>query len=176
MLSTKLLLAFGLLTAIVAQQCNMGDLGITDFSDKITVTNLSSGADAFVGVKTNHGQINFGISAGKARTAVALAATTYTVKVVGHTKVDVDLDAYKSQLQSLRSLLQDLTLDSSAPPDQILLALEQLAQVQSALEQLNGSTTVQSCSGRLVSGVTAQVTVTWTEGVDGTGFWVLACG
>ena len=116
MLSMKLLLAFGLLTGIVAQQCEMGDLGITDFSDKITVTNLSSGADAFVGVKTNHGQINFGIPAGKARTAIALEATTYTVKVVGHTHVDVDLDAYKGQLLSLRSLLQDLTLDFLGAP------------------------------------------------------------
>ena len=176
MLSMKLLLAFGLMTGIFVQQCDMGDLGVADFSNKITVTNLSSGADAFVGVKTNHGQVNFGISAGKSRTAIALAATTYTVKVVGHTNVDVDLDAYKTQLQSLRSMLQDLTLDSSAPPDQILLALEQLAQVQSALEQMNGSTTVQSCSGKLVSGVTTQVTVKWTEGVDGTGFWVLDCG
>ena len=176
MLSMKLLLAFGVMTGIVAQQCEMGDLGVADFSDKITVTNLSSGADAFVGVKTNHGQVNFGISAGKSRTAIALAANTYTVKVVGHTSVDVDLDYYKTQLQSLRSMLQDLTLDSSAPPDQIVLALQQLAQVQSALEQMNGSTTVQSCGGTLVSGVTTQVTVKWTEGVDGTGFWVLDCG
>jgi hypothetical protein len=176
MLSVKLLLAFGLMTGIVAQQCDVGDLGVADFSDKITVTNLSAGADAFVGVKTNHGQINFGISAGKARTAIALAATTYSVKVVGHTSVDVDLDYYKAQLVSLRSLLQDLTLDSSAPPDQLALALEQLTLVQSALQQMNGSTTVQSCSGKLVSGVTTQVTVKWTEGVDGTGFWVLDCG
>jgi hypothetical protein len=176
MFSMKLLLAFGVATGIVAQQCDVGDLGVADFSNRITVTNLSSGADAFVGVKTNHGQINYGISAGKSRTAIALAATRYTVKVVGHTKMDVDLDYYKTQLESLRSMLQDLTLDSSAPPDQILLAAEQLAQVQSALEQMNGSTTVQSCGGKLVIGETTQVTVKWTEGVDGTGFWVLDCG
>lgn len=176
MLSVKVLLAFGLLTGIFVEQCDVGDLVVEDFADTITVTNLSAEADAFVAVKTNHGQVSMGIAAGKARTASVLLATKYTVKVVGHTHADVDLDAYKAQLLSLRSLLQDLTLDSSAPPDQLVLALEQLTQVQSALAQMNGSTTVQSCGGRLVSGVTTQVTVTWTEGVDGTGFWVLDCG
>jgi hypothetical protein len=38
------------------------------------------------------------------------------------------------------------------------------------------SNVVQSCSGALVSGVTSQVTVKWTETTDGTGLWVLDCG
>jgi hypothetical protein len=176
MLSMKLLLAFGLLTGIFVEQCDLGDLDVAEFADKITVTNLSEEADAFVGVVTNHGQVNMGLSAGKSRTAIALAATRYTVKVVGHTNVDVDLTFYRDQLLTLRSRLEDLTLASTTSPDVVAAAAYELTLVQSALEQMYGSSTVQSCSGKLVSGKTSQVTVKWNATTDDVGFWVLDCG
>ena len=83
---------------------------------------------------------------------------------------------YKDTLLRLRDQLQDLTLSSKASQDQVANAVMELTLVQSALEQMNGSTVLQSCSGALVSGVTSQVTVKWTETTDGTGLWVLDCG
>jgi hypothetical protein len=173
MLSMKLLLAFGLLTGIFVDKCDLGDFNVEEFADKVTVTNISTGGDAFVAVKTNHAQANMELSAGKSGTAIFLAATKYTVKVVGRGD---DLDHYKNRLLELRSHLLDLTLSSKASPDEVATAATELTLVQSALEQMIDSNVVQSCSGALVSGVTSQVTVKWTETTDGTGLWVLDCG
>lgn len=174
MLSMKLLLAFGLLTGIFVEKCDLGDLGVEEFADKITVTNTSSSADAFVSVKTNHGQVTMAISAGKSRTAIALASTKYTARVVG--PGDNEWISYRDRLLVLRDQLQDLTLSSTASPDQVANAATELTLVQSALEQMNGSKDVQSCGGALVSGVTSQVTVRWTETSAGVRLWVLDCG
>jgi hypothetical protein len=174
MLSMKLLLAFGVMTGIFVDKCDLGDFNVEEFADKVTVTNISTGGDAFVAVKTNHGQVNMELSAGKSGTAIFLAATKYTVKVVG--RGDRDWVTYKDTLLRLRDQLQDLTLSSKASQDQVANAVMELTLVQSALEQMNGSTVLQSCSGALVSGVTSQVTVKWTETTDGTGLWVLDCG
>jgi hypothetical protein len=176
MLSMKLLLAFGLLTGIFVDECNLGDFNIDEFADRITVTNLSSDADAFVGVKTNHGQVNMDILAGKSRTATAFASTTYTVKVVGHVNGDSDLDFYKDHLLTLRSQLQDLSMSSTASPNVVAAAAYEVTLVQDALAQMYGSQSVQSCSGKLVYGKTSQVTVKWNATTDDVGFWVLDCG
>ena len=138
-----------------------------------TVTNISAPADATVEVKFNHGQVNIGISAGKSGTVIALAATRYTVQVVAHAD---DLDHYRDRLLELRSHLRDLTLSSKASLDEVATAATDLLLVQSALEQMQDSASVQSCSGAFVSGVTSQVTVNWTSTADGVGLWVLDCG
>jgi hypothetical protein len=174
MLSLKLLLAVSVMTGLFADQCGLGDLGVEDFADKVTVSNIGPTSDAFVSVKFNHGQVSMGIEAGKSRTAIALAATKYTVKVLG--RGDSYWVTYKDTLLRLREQLQELTLSSNATPDQIANAATELTLVLSALEQMNGSAVLQSCSGKLVSGVTSQVTVKWTTTADGTGLWVLVCG
>lgn len=173
MLSMKLLLAVSVMTGIFVAGCDLG-FGLEEFADKVTVSNIGSTADAFVAVKFDHGQVSMGIEAGKSRTAIALASTKYIVKVVG--RGDRDWVTYKDTLLRLRDQLQDLTLSSKASQDQVANAVMELTLVQSALEQMNGSTVLQSCSGALVSGVTSQVTVKWTETTDGTGLWVLDCG
>lgn len=174
MLALKLLLAVSVTSGLFADSCGLGDLGVEEFADKVTVTNIGSSADAIVAVKFNHGQVSMAIEAGKSRTAIALAATKYTVKVVG--RGDRDWVTYKDTLLRLRERLQELTLSSKASPDQVVDAATELTLVQSALEQMNGSEILQSCSGKLVSGVTSQVTVNWTETTDGAGLWVLDCG
>lgn len=174
MLALKLLLAVSVTSGLFADSCGLGDLGLAEFADKVTVTNIGSSADAFVSVKFNHGQVSMGIEAGKSGTAIALAATKYTVKVLG--RGDRDWVTYKDTLLRLREQLQELTLSSKASPDQVVDAATELTLVQSALEQMNGSQILQSCSGALVSGVTSQVTVRWTETIDGAGLWVLDCG
>lgn len=176
MLSMKLLLTFGLLTGIFVEQCDLGDFDVAMVSSKITVTNLSEEADAFVGVQSNHGQVNYGIAAGTSRTITALMSTRYIVKVVGHTSGDVDLDAYRNQLLTLRSQMQDLTLGGTASASVLATAVNELTLVQTALEQMNGSKTVQSCGGTLVEGGTSQVTVKWNATLEDVGFWVLDCG
>ncbi len=172
MLSMKLLLAFGLVTGIFVDKCDLNAADFQEFADKVTVTNLSSDAEAYVAVKTRHGQVTMGLPAGKSGTAALLAATTYSVKVVGHS----EWGTYKYHLQGLRSQLEDITLSSKSTPDEIATAAADLSLVQAALEQMVGSDKVQSCGGKLVSGVTSQVTVKWTVTADGTPFWVLDCG
>lgn len=174
MLSMKLILAFSVLTGIFVDECSLGDLDIADYADKVTVTNASADSDAFVGVTFNHGRVSVWIPAGKSRTAIAIAATKYTVKVVG--RADGDLDFYKDGLLGLRSRLEGLTRSSTASADEIATAAMELMLVQSALEQMQGSNSVQSCSGTLTSGVTSQVTVRWNPATDVPGFWVLNCG
>lgn len=172
MLTMKLLVAFALLTGIFVDQCDLKDVGIMDFADKVTVTNLSSEADAFVAVKSRHAQVTMDLPAGKSGTVELLAATTYTIKVAGHT----EWGTYKDHLLGLRSQLEDITVSSKATPDEIATAWTQLSLVQGALAQMVGSDKVQSCSGKLVSGVTSRATVQRTVTADGAPFWVLDCG
>jgi len=174
MLPFKFLLVFGLLTGLVAEKCSLGDLGVADFSDQVTVTNASAVADVFVGVEFNHGQVEMYLPAGKSGTAFALAATKYLVTVVGPS--DEHYESYIDRLLFLRDRLVEVTLSSKVTPDQIASAATELTLVQSALEQMNGSATVQSCGGTLEAGVTSQVTVKLTETTNGTRLWVLDCG
>ena len=171
MIGSKLLLVFGLLSGVFAEQCDIGDFAIDDFSNHVVVTNISSTVDAFAAVKTNHGQVTMALEAGKSRTAIFLAATKYTVNVGG--QGSSDWINYKDTLLRLRDQLQDLTLSSKASPDQVANAATDLTLVQSALEQLHGSNVLQSCGGDLVSRVTSQVTVRYA---NGPGLWVLDCG
>src|SRR3990172_6465572 len=102
MLSMKLLLAAIVMTGVLVAGCDLG-FGLAEFSDKVTVSNIGSTADAFVSVKFNHGQVSMGIEAGKSGTAIALAATKYTVNVVG--RGDSDWISYKDTLLRLREQL-----------------------------------------------------------------------
>jgi len=175
MFSMKLLLTFSLLTGVVAEECTLGDLGVADFSDKVTVTNASEGADAFVAVKFNHGQITMYVPAGKSRTAIALASTKYTARITE--PLSREHGAYRSRLLWLRDRLIELTMaPGSATPDEVADAWTELSLVQATLEQLEGEGKVQSCSGSLKTDVTSQVTVKRAETSDGGALWVLDCG
>jgi hypothetical protein len=172
LLSTKLLLAFAILTGIFVEQCDIKDLGIADFADKVTVTNLNAEGEGWVAVKTNHGRISMILPAGKSRTVAALAATTYSIVVVGHD--NESLIRYENRLRDLRDRLVALTLSASDDPTEVLDAAAELAQVESSLAQIGAGG--QSCSGKLVSDVTAQATIKLNTSADGTSFWVLDCG
>jgi hypothetical protein len=117
------------MTGVLVAGCDLG-FGLAEFSDKVTVSNIGSTADAFVSVKFNHGQVSMGIEAGKSGTAIALAATKYTVNVVG--RGDSDWISYKDTLLRLREQLQELTLSSKASPDQVANAATELTLVLSA--------------------------------------------
>jgi hypothetical protein len=173
MLTMKLLMAFAVLTGIFVDQCDLKDIGLTDFADKVTVTNLSVDSEGWVAVKSNHGQVSMILGAGKSRTVALLAATKYSVVVVGH---DADsLGRYTDRLFALRDRLESLTLSSKASPDEVLNAAAELALLQGSLAQL-ASGDGQSCSGKLVSDMTSQATIKLNESTDGTSFWVLDCG
>jgi hypothetical protein len=174
MFSMKLLIAFTMLTGIAAEQCSLGDFGVEDFADKVTVTNTSDGADAFVAIKFNHGQVTMYVEAGKSRTAIALASTKYTAKVTepGNT----DYGDYRNRLLELRNSLIGMTAYAGfASADQLLNAWNELSLVQAALAQMTDSTKVQSCSGTLKTDVTSQVTLEWAKTSDGAALWVLDC-
>jgi hypothetical protein len=176
MFSMKLLLTTALLIGIFAEECTIGDLGIEDFSDKVTVTNVSEEADAFVAVKFNHGQVTMYVEAGKARTAMALASTKYTVKVTEPISSS-DYGYYRGRLLGLRDRLIQLTLaPAGATPDEVANAWTELSLVQTTLDQMKDSEKVQSCSGKLKTDVTSQVILKRAETSDGGALWVLDCG
>jgi hypothetical protein len=173
MWTMKLLVAFAVLTGIFVDQCDLKDIGLTDFADKVTVTNLSVDSEGWVAVKSNHGQVSMILRAGQSRTVALLAATKYSVVVVGH---DADsLRRYTDRLFALRDRLQALTLSSKASPDEVVDAAAELVLLQGSLAQLS-SGDGQSCSGKLVADVTSQATIKLNESADGTPFWVIACG
>jgi hypothetical protein len=173
MLSVKFLVVFSILTGIFAQECSLGDLGVADFADKVTVTNTSEKADAFVAVKFNHGQVTLYVAPGKSRTAIALAATNYTAKVTD--PGTGDYGTYRQTLLDLREQLLDISTSGMASPSVLIDVWAELTYVQAALDQMTGSDKVQSCSGKLKTDVTSQVTVEWHEPQEGQPIWVLSC-
>jgi len=171
MLSMKLLLTFSLLMGVFAKECGYG---LEDFSNQVVVTNTSAVADAFVAVAFDHGQVTMYVEGGKSRTAIALAATEYTVKVTN--PGSGEYGTYRDQLLATRDWLLDVTISASAPESAVAEAWTQLLSVQAALDQMTDSDKVQSCSGELGTGGTSQVTLQWLDTSDGTALWALDCG
>ena len=171
MLSTKLLIAFAMVTGIAAEQCTMEDFSIQDVSSTVRITNASPDAWATVTLTFDHGQVSHVFEPGQSGTAIALASTTYTATVSGpENRANV---SYRDRLLDLRNELLE-TLSSGAAVDQIGTVATDLAFVQSALQQLNKSTKDQSCSGMLKTGVVNQVRVNQTD-ASGVTVWVLDC-
>ena len=171
MFSVKLLMVFGLLTGIFAEQCTIADFGVEDVSDKVTVTNASSVAWATVALQFNHGQVSMEIAPGESRTAIALAATKYTATVTGAD--DRQNVSYRDRLLDLRDELLEI-LSSGASLDRLTNAATDLTLVQSALEQLSQSSEDQSCGGTLKTGEVSHVTINQSD-TAGVTVWVLDC-
>src|SRR6266545_291813 len=116
MFSMKLLLAFSVLTGIVAEECT-ADLGLDDFTDKVVVTNTGGadgGTDAFVAVGFEHGRVTLVVPPGKTRTAVGIASTQYTV-IVGAAK-SPSRETHRRQLLDMRDQLMDLSVSGYGRP------------------------------------------------------------
>lgn len=137
------------------------------------MTNASESKGALVLVAFDHGEGQFYVRAGGSVTFQTLVATKYRITVV--VPDSPSGVSYADALRDLRDLLQDLSLDSSAPPDAVAGVLTQLFLVQSAVQQLK-SGDAQSCGNKIGDGVVSRATITWTEAIDGTGLWVLDCG
>jgi hypothetical protein len=173
MLSMKLLLAFGLLTGIFVDQCDLGDFAVADFSDQVTVTNASTVGYAIVAVSFNHNSVMWKLPAGSSKTASGFAPTDYTVQVLGPS---LGMWAsYEDRLLTARDEIVALTTNPSTPPDKVMDAAAELPLIVEALQQLEGSRSVQSCTAKIKTGVVGQATVTYTKLTDGTGLWVLTC-
>jgi hypothetical protein len=173
MFPAGLLLTLSLAFGVLAQSCDVGGFTIDDITDTVTVVNTSTSQGALVLLSTKLAKVDTYVRAGTSQTFNFLAATTYTLEVWGPR--DASAATYKQSLLDLRAELMELSInpgDSSATPES---ALAQLLLVQSALEELNGSKSVQTCTGSIETGVENQASVTWTQ-PTGTGFWVLACG
>lgn len=173
MIGSQALLVFGLLTGIVAEQCDLGEFTIDDFRNNVVVTNASENEGALVLVTFDRGEGEVYLGAGKSATFQTLVATKYRITVIlPDTPSGL---TYEDSLLNLRDLLQDLSLDSSAPADAVADVLTQLFLVQSAIQQLKYEDT-QSCGNKIGDGVDSRATLTWTETIDGSGLWVLDCG
>lgn len=173
MIGFKSLLVFSLLSGVFAEQCDIGDFAIDDFSYHVVVTNASKSKDALVIVAFDYGGAQFHVKAGASKTFQTLATTEYRITVtVPDTPSGV---SYEDSLRDLRDLLQDLSLDFSAPSDAVAEVLTQLFLVQSAVQQLDGSGAAQSCGHKIGDGADSRATITWTETISGTGLWVLDC-
>lgn len=172
--SMKLLTTFMLLTGIFAQECSIADLGLEDFADKVVVTNVSTDAGAFVAIKFNHGQVTMYLDPGKSGTAILFASTDYTAKVTN--PGTGEYGTYRDTLVATRDWLMDVSTSAYASDSDAVAIWTQLVFVQEALSQMTESDKVQSCSGKLKTDVTSQVTVQRLKAADGTPFWALDCG
>jgi len=175
MFSMKLLLTFSLLTGIVAEECT-ADLGIDDFTDKVTVTNTGGadgGVNAIVNVRFDHGRVSLTIPPGKSRTAVGIASTKYTVMVAAPSAPS--RESYHRRLLGLRDDLQELSISGYVGPNSLVHLFTELSDVQVALDQLGLSGDFQACSGK-IGGAASNVTLQWKKPLAEDGLWVLDCG
>lgn len=168
----KALIVFTLLTGIFAEQCDLKDLEIAEFSEHVTVTNVSPGTTALVWVKFNHGRTMFNIPGGTSRTAKGLLATQYDVYVLAPDAFGATL--YRERLKEARDRLVMLSLDTDRPPEQVAAIAESLLTVVSALDQLSPDERTQTCSGKIEAGVDVHVTVEARDEAEE--LWVLSCG
>lgn len=164
---------FGLLLGVFAEQGDIGDFAIDDFSNHVVVTNASKSEDARVIVAFDHGNARLNLKAGATKTIKTVGSVEYTITVLPDTHRG---PSYEDNLRDTRDLLQDLSLDVSAPPDALAEVFAQLLLVQSAIQQLDGYRDAQSCGHTIGEGVDSRATMTWTETIGGSGIWVLDCG
>lgn len=173
MIGSHALVVFGLLSAIFAEQCDIGDFAIDDFSNHVVVTNASKSEDARIIVAFDHGNARLNLKVGATKTIKTIGSVEYTITVLPDTHRG---PSYESTLRDTRDLLQDLSLDVSAPPAALTEVFSQLLLVQSAIEQLDGYRDAQSCGNKIGEGVDSRATINWAETIGGSGIWVLDCG
>lgn len=170
MLSTKLLIAFAILTGIVAEECTIEDFSIQDIASTVEITNANPNGIEIVTVTFDHGSVSSVLAPGASETVMALASLEYTATVSGPSS-DGGV-SYRDRLLDLRDQLLDV-LSSSAALDRISTVAANLGLVQSALEQLRTSANAQSCHGLLKTGVShVRVNETIADGVQ---LWVIDC-
>ena len=172
MLATKALLVFSILVGLVAEECDLGDIAIQEIADKVTVTNTSDSMDAYVTVSFKLSDESRTVRAGQSVTLLALASPSYTVSVSGW---GGEYQVYANRLYRLRDSLLELTQTPEASADALTDAWTELALVQSALAQVKGSPFVQSCTAKIETGVTSQVTVKSVLASDNSPIWILDC-
>jgi hypothetical protein len=173
MFPVGLILTLSLAIGVLTQSCDVGGFTIDDIRDTVTVTNTSTSQDAFVHLSTSLGKVDTRLAAGTSATYGVLAATKYRIDVWAPT--DPSGVTYRQSLLDLREELVDLSInprDSFATPESVVA---QLLLVQSALKELHGSKSVQTCSASINPDGNNTATITWTQ-PTGTGFWVLGCG
>jgi hypothetical protein len=170
MLTMKLLIAFAMVTGIVAEQCTMDDFSIQDIASTVEITNANPNGVEMVTVTFDHGSVASVLDPGASETVMALASLEYTATVTGPTS-DYGV-SYRERLLDLRDGLLEV-LSSGAALDRMSTVAVDLGLVQSALGQLRGSKSSQSCHGLLTTGVShVRVNETIAGGVQ---VWVIDC-
>jgi len=170
----RFLLALALTTGLVAA-CDGMAFTLDDVTQKLTITNASASQSAVVLVDFGESHASFRMAPGAVRTATVLGASGYTLEVLAP-----DLPggaSYQAQLVKARSDLLDLVGTPYLTGANLQAFLGELDKVQTALSQLHGSTTSQSCSHDAAESGHNQVTITYSlpPGAD-SGLWELACG
>jgi hypothetical protein len=170
----KLLVVFSLLGGVFADQCDIGDFSIDDFSNHVVLTNASESQDALLTVTFDHGGADFFLKAGASKTFRTIGTTQYGITVsVPFSPIGA---TYQERLRDLRDVLQDMSLDPRAPADAVADALTQIFLIESALQQLDKDGDAQSCGHAIGEGVDSHATITWSGSVGTSGLWVLDCG
>jgi len=167
MTGLKLLLVFSLLGGVFAEQCDIGDFSIDDFSNHVVLTNASESQDALLSVTFDHGAADVFLKAGASKTFRTIGTTQYGITVYPANQQGGD--AYRKALRSLRDRLQNISLDSQASAELIADALVGIFVIESALQQLDGDGSAQSCGHAIGEGVDSLATVTWTGSVGTSG-------
>jgi hypothetical protein len=157
---------------LLLQACDVGGFTLEDVTETLTVTNASTTQDAVVLVTFSDASSDFRLAPGAAKTATVVGATDYTIEVLAP-----NLPAgvsYETQLLSLRSSLMDLSLHPELVGPAFQAALVELPAVQTALNQLHGSTTSQSCSHATALNGHDRATIIWRDLGIGA-HWDLTC-
>jgi len=165
-------LALGIGALLLLQACDGVDFTLADVTETLTITNASTTQDALVLVTFSDASSDFRLAPGAAKTATVVGATDYTIEVLAP---DVPAGAsYETQLQTLRGHLIDMSLAPDLVGPAFQAAMAELPAVQTALNQLHGSKTSQSCSHATTLSGHNRATMTWRDlGIGG--HWDLAC-
>lgn len=168
-------LALMLLTALTAEECDLGDLGtMVNRPGTITVTNVSADQTAVIAILADDVKSYPTLDSGGSATIQTNVGGTYQVRVV---MTPENAAEYRAELVSLRRLVE-MRLDGTADPVAKTRLFLDLAGIKAAIQALENERAA-GCSGRITlstdeaAGVMA--TVNWSA-TSGSGFWDATCG
>ena len=167
-----LLLAAALISPVIAESCDVGNITLEDVTETLTVTNASTSQSAVVLVTFSDARSSLRLAAGASKTATVVGADSYEIEVLAPA-LPADT-SYEAALRQTRQELLDLVANPGDSGATLETVFDDLGVVATALDQLHGSKMSQSCSHGAAENGHNHATVTWTTPGVG-GLWVLTC-
>lgn len=170
----RVLVALMLLTALTAEECNMGDFGdLVNRPGTITVTNTGT-ESAVVAILADDAKSYPTLAAGQSVTVKTNVGGTYQVRVV---MTPENAAAYRSNLSTLRNLVEK-QIDATTNVSEKTKLFVDLAGIKASITSMSIANAA-GCSGRIAlnteDSTSVSATVTWSPTTGG-GFWDASCG